>query len=79
MRKYIDPADLPVKYGGLLEWEWQDLPNLDGPARKLVDNLYTKTDQGELFAKGPVVFENNCIRLFGTINGEPRRNDYCRL
>ncbi|KAE8141841.1 CRAL-TRIO domain-containing protein [Aspergillus pseudotamarii] len=77
LRQYIDPANLPVKYGGILKWEWQDLPNLDVHARRLVDNLYEKTDQGEIFAKGPVIFENGCIKLLGTINGKPRRNNYC--
>lgn len=77
MRTYIDRANLPVEYGGDLDWTWQDLPNLDSHARRLVDNLYEKTDQGEIFAKGPVTFENGCIKLLGTVNGHPRRNDYC--
>ncbi|GIC88075.1 SEC14 family lipid-binding protein [Aspergillus udagawae] len=77
LQKYIDPANLPAEYGGVLKWEWQDLPNLDADARRLVDNLYEKTDQGELFAKGPVIFEDDCIKLLGTINGKPRRNDFC--
>ncbi|KAL5362443.1 CRAL-TRIO domain-containing protein [Aspergillus floccosus] len=77
MLKYIGPANLPVKYGGCLEWEWQDLPNLDAHAKRLVDNLYEETDQGKIFAKGPVKFENGCIKLLGTINGKPRRSDYC--
>lgn len=77
LRRYIDPANLPIEYGGDLEWAWQDLPNLDCHARRLVDNLYEKTDQGEIFAQGPVVFKDGCIKLLGTVNGNPRRNDYC--
>jgi hypothetical protein len=77
MRKYIDPENLPTEYGGSLKWAWQDLPNLDAHSRRLVDNLYEKTDQGELFAKGPVIYENGCIKLLGTVNGKRRRNDYC--
>ncbi|BCS30004.1 SEC14 family lipid-binding protein [Aspergillus puulaauensis] len=77
LRRHIDPASLPIEYGGDLEWAWQDLPNLDCHARRLVDNLYEKTDQGEIFAQGPVVFKDGCIKLLGTVNGKPRRNDYC--
>ncbi|OJJ36081.1 hypothetical protein ASPWEDRAFT_41318 [Aspergillus wentii DTO 134E9] len=77
LRSYIDPSNLPKEYGGELHWHWQDLPNLDAPARELVDGLYHKTYRGDIFAKGPVVFQDGCIKLLGNVDGKPRRNDFC--
>ncbi|RHZ43423.1 SEC14 family lipid-binding protein [Aspergillus thermomutatus] len=76
---HIDASDLPREYGGNLDWKWQDQPNLDPAARALVDELYHKTDRGEVFHKGPVIFQGGCIRLLGSVSGESRRNAFCQL
>lgn len=76
---HIAASDLPIEYGGELEWKWQDQPNLDQSARHLVDEVYQKTDRGEVFSKGPLVFQDGCIRLVGSLHGLPRRNSFCRL
>ncbi|GIJ88143.1 hypothetical protein Asppvi_007060 [Aspergillus pseudoviridinutans] len=77
--RYIDASDLPQEYGGSLEWKWKDQPSLDPAARVLVDELYHKTDRGEVFHKGPVIFQDGCIRLLGSVKGKPRRNAFCRV
>ncbi|KAJ5751439.1 uncharacterized protein N7511_008404 [Penicillium nucicola] len=75
---FIDASNLPEEYGGMLQWKWQDMPNLDEPTRDLVDELYQPGEQGKQIAKGPVSFQGSCIQLLGTENGEPRRNQFCR-
>lgn len=75
---YIDASNLPVEYGGTLDWKWQDMPNLDGPMRDLVHELYDASGQGNEIAKGPVSFQDGCIQLLGTEKGQPRRNQFCR-
>lgn len=76
---HIAASDLPKEYGGELEWKWQDQPNLDQSTRHLVDEVYQKTDRGEVFSKGPLIFQDGCIRLVGSLYGLPRRNAFCRL
>lgn len=75
---YIDGSNLPVEYGGTLEWKWQDMPNLDKPMRELVHELYKASGQKDEIVKGPVSFQGRCIQLLGEENGQPRRNQYCR-
>ncbi|KAJ6150566.1 hypothetical protein N7471_001765, partial [Penicillium samsonianum] len=77
LRSFIDPPNLPKAYGGELDWQWQDLPNLDGPAKELMDKLHQDTAEGQVFPKGSIIFERGCIRLLGTIDGMPRRDGYC--
>ena len=56
LEQYIDPANIPKKYGGKLHWEWGSLPNLD-PA---IENALTwkhpvKSEHGQnVFPPGPV-------------------------
>lgn len=35
----MDPSSFPKQYGGELDWEWGDMPNLDESARELVGSL----------------------------------------
>ncbi|KAJ5770055.1 CRAL/TRIO domain-containing protein [Penicillium nucicola] len=73
----IDATDLPQEYGGEIEWQWGDPPNLDSPTKKLVDELYHKSERDEVFSKGPIIYEDGCIRLLGSEDGSPRRNSFC--
>ncbi|RAH66311.1 CRAL-TRIO domain-containing protein [Aspergillus aculeatinus CBS 121060] len=75
---HIAASDLPKEYGGELEWKWQDQPNLDQSTRRLVDEVYQKTGRGEVFSKGPLIFQDGCIQLVGSFHGLPRRNAFCR-
>ncbi|KAJ5819742.1 CRAL/TRIO domain-containing protein [Penicillium riverlandense] len=76
---HVDASDLPKEYGGELDWQWQDQPNLDESTRRLVDDLYHKTDRGEIFPKGPIIYQDSCIRLVGSVDGSPRHNAFCRI
>ncbi|KAL2851918.1 CRAL/TRIO domain-containing protein [Aspergillus pseudoustus] len=75
---HIDAADLPERYNGELRWEWEDQPNLDESTRNLVNEVYQKTHRGEVFSKGPLMFQDGCINLLGSADGLPRRNAFCR-
>ena len=46
LRTFIDPANIPKAYGGELDFEFDDEPNLDEDAKALI---------GEV-PKGPIVF-----------------------
>lgn len=82
----MDPSSFPKKYGGELEWEWGDMPNLDEPARALIGPLERigefgdKEDPGKdssnaerSFIKGPAAWSDNKMMVYGTVNGEARR------
>lgn len=77
LRSYIDESDLPVVYGGQLDWEWQDLPKLDEPAQRLVNNIYESSEQAPVVPEGPVIFESGCFQFLGSVNGKLRRNALC--
>lgn len=76
--KYIDASNLPEVYGGELSWAWHDQPNLDTDARRLALDLYRTTEEGLSLSKGPMIYQDGCIRLLGSVNGVPRRNAFCR-
>ncbi|KAI1983429.1 hypothetical protein LOZ53_005858 [Ophidiomyces ophidiicola] len=47
---FMEPSSIPKRFGGELDWEWEDMPNLDEPARELVGTLENlgPTADGEL-------------------------------
>ena len=75
---HIAASDLPKEYGGELEWKWQDQPIFDQSTSHLVDEVYQKSDR-EVFSKGPLICQDGCIRLVGSVGGLPRRDAFCRL
>lgn len=82
----MDPSSFPKKYGGELEWEWGNMPDLDEPARALIGplerigELGDKEDPGKdspnaerSFIKGPAAWNDNKMMIYGTVKGEARR------
>jgi hypothetical protein len=72
----MDPSSIPKQYGGNLDWEWGDVPNLDGPARGLAGGLEIppKGRGGKPdFVRGPLLFDGDKVRVLGTVDGKPRR------
>jgi hypothetical protein len=39
LREFIDPNNLPKRYGGELDWEFEDEPNLDEDAKRIVGEM----------------------------------------
>ncbi|KAE8372854.1 CRAL-TRIO domain-containing protein [Aspergillus bertholletiae] len=76
LTSFMDPTTIPKQYGGQLDWQWGDMPNLDDEARKLVSELETPPAEGETkpsFIKGPVLFKGDHVEVLGKVNGESRK------
>lgn len=71
---FMDPSSIPKQYGGDLEWQWGDMPNLDDPAREAIGGV-EKPEDGSGYLKGPMIFhgEKGEIEMLGREKGEPRR------
>lgn len=77
LSSFMDPTTIPKQYGGQLDWQWGDMPNLDDEARKLVGGLETPPAEGETkpnFIKGPVLFKGDHVEILGKVNGESRKH-----
>lgn len=81
----MDPSSFPKKYGGELDWNWRDMPNLDEPTRALAGPLERVGEFGDRedpgkhnkatersYVKGPVVWAGNQMTIYGTMDGKPR-------
>lgn len=79
LETYIDPANVPRKYGGTLDWQWGSLPSLEPVIEKALkwDNP-TKTESGQNgFPTGPVRWVESesgdlVAHAVGSVNGKQR-------
>ncbi|WEW56007.1 hypothetical protein PRK78_001442 [Emydomyces testavorans] len=55
LTSYMDPSSFPKQYGGELEWQWGDMPNLDEATRELAGVLEHLGPKGD----GEISFENS--------------------
>ena len=74
LSEYIEPADIPKKYGGQLAWSFGDMPNLD-PG--IVEG-FKWADGGKGLPTGPVKWEKGeggkmQMVAVGSSGGEKRR------
>lgn len=72
----MEPSSIPKQYGGELEWQWGEMPNLDEPAHELLKDLEQEPTEGQSkksLLKGPVLFKGDTIEVLGTENGKDRR------
>lgn len=53
LSSYIDPANIPRKYGGTLDFGWGDMPNLDPVIRDTADWEGAAAKENPAFPKGP--------------------------
>lgn len=71
----IDPANLPKKYGGTLDWKFGDLPNVD-PA---IQEAITWKTASKSIPTGPIrwrtVGTEQVAYAVGTENGKPRQQE----
>lgn len=73
----MDRSSIPKQYGGELDWQWGDMPNLDEPARELVGALETAPEEGQTkpsFIKGPVLFKGDRVDIIGKESGKARES-----
>lgn len=84
LTSFMDISNIPKCYGGELEWQWGDMPNLDDDARAIISGVESaspstdKVAEGRAesgYLKGPMVFntEKNRVDVLGKIKGQPRR------
>lgn len=72
----MEPSSIPKQYGGELDWTWGEMPNLDEPARELLQGLEQDQVDGEKrkdILKGPILFEGDHLKVLGTVDGKDRR------
>jgi hypothetical protein len=72
----MDPSSIPKHYGGELDWQWGDMPNLDEPAQEKLGGIEQAPAEGKTkkeMIKGPMLFKGDEIEVLGTVNGEERR------
>lgn len=72
----MDPSSFPKAYGGELEWQWGDMPNLDEAAHERLQPLEQPVAEGKTkkdILKGPMLFKGDQIEVLGTEDGKPRK------
>lgn len=72
LTSFMDPSSIPRQYGGDLDWTWGDMPNLDQPAKDLVGGVESG-DENKQFLKGPMLFDEEGIRVLGREEKGERR------
>jgi hypothetical protein len=68
LEKFMNPQDIPKQYGGTLDFNWGDLPNLDDEARAAIE-----TDGNKGWVPGPCLWLDHKRVVVGSENGKPRR------
>ncbi|KAJ5099720.1 hypothetical protein N7532_006721 [Penicillium argentinense] len=77
LTSFMDLSSIPKQYGGELEWQWGDMPNLDEPAQELLQGLEQEPAEGKTkkeLIKGPVLFKGDKVEVLGTVDGKERRS-----
>ncbi|KAJ5191635.1 uncharacterized protein N7498_010620 [Penicillium cinerascens] len=76
LTSFMDPSSIPKQYGGELDWQWGDLPNLDEAAQEKLQGIEQPPAEGKTkkeMIKGPLLFKGDTIEVLGTENGTERR------
>lgn len=79
LSEYIDPENIPKKYGGKLDFQWGDMPHLEPEIDAAINWEKPATQNGKnTFPIGPIMWEkgeNGSLRAVavGQENGQPRR------
>lgn len=72
----MDLSSIPKSYGGELDWQWGEVPNLDEPARELLQGIEQPLAEDQTkkrILNGPMLFEGDKIEVLGTEDGKERR------
>jgi hypothetical protein len=78
LSQYIDPENIPKKYGGTLDFEFGDMPNLEPSIQNAIEWISPSTHKGKnTFPIGPIKWEDgeNGARkaiAVGSEHGQPR-------
>lgn len=66
----MDPTAIPKKYGGKLDWQWGNPPDLDEETRAALEK-----DGNKGWVTGPALWMNNKRIVVGSENGKLRRSE----
>lgn len=79
LRSFIEPANIPKKYGGDLDFEFGDMPVLDPAVEKVIQWKGSHKN----FPHGPMFWvdrgENIELKAAGSLNGKERQESVCTL
>jgi hypothetical protein len=79
LRKFIDPANIPKKFGGDLDFEFGGMPALDPALKDLITWEGSHTD----FPHGPVFWHDRGdyieLEAVGSVDKKERREMICKL
>ena len=67
----MDPKDIPKKYGGDLQWECGDMPDLDAETREALER-----DGNKGWVRGPCLWLDGKRVPVGSEKGKPRRPNF---
>ncbi|RMD42823.1 hypothetical protein DV735_g2309, partial [Chaetothyriales sp. CBS 134920] len=71
LSKFMDPKDIPTRYGGQLEWDWGGFPDVDEPARAALERSGNSN-----WIKGPCLWLDNQRIVVGSEHGKSRNTHY---
>ena len=70
LNKFMDPVNIPKRYGGQLDWEWGQLPSIDTETQAALEK-----DGNKGWVAGPALWLDHKRVVVGTENGKPRESD----
>ncbi|RQM04543.1 hypothetical protein DH86_00004442, partial [Scytalidium sp. 3C] len=81
LEKFIDPANIPKKFGGQLDFEWGDYPNLDPALEPIVEwkDGYKDFPHGPMYwvpVKGKNAMQ---LKVVGSVDGQERNEIACTV
>ncbi|KAF2752068.1 CRAL/TRIO domain-containing protein [Sporormia fimetaria CBS 119925] len=85
LSQYIDPANIPKKYGGALDFKWGDLPHLEPAIESAIEWINPHTQDGrKTVPVGPITWEKHAdgsmtAIAIGSENGKPRYREVLRI
>ncbi|KAF2278337.1 CRAL/TRIO domain-containing protein [Westerdykella ornata] len=85
LSQYIDPENIPKKYGGQLDFKWGDLPHLEPAIESSIEWINPNIQEGrKTFPIGPITWEKHAdgsltAIAIGTEKGQPRHRPIFRI
>lgn len=80
LESFIDPENIPQKYGGTLDFKWGDLPKFD---HKAMDEVTTWKNGYTDFPEGPMYWHDRgdrvALEAVGSIDGKARHEIVCEV
>lgn len=79
LESFIDPANIPKKYGGELDFNWEDFPKYD----KALDDVIAWKNGYTDFPEGPMYWHDRGdsieLEAVGSVNGKARSEIVCSV